>query len=58
MFKNAEGRSVESQAKNAYRFSTGVIVMSGLMRVAFSSTPTSKLEELFTNIYNAAVKEQ
>jgi aspartate/methionine/tyrosine aminotransferase len=38
-------------------FSTGVIVMSGLMRVAFSSTPTDKLDELFNNIYKAATKE-
>ncbi len=38
-------------------FSTGVIVMSGLMRVAFSSTPTEKLEELFLNIYKAAAIE-
>ncbi len=37
------------------RYSTGVICYSGknLLRIAFASTPTDKLERLFNNIYSA-----
>lgn len=35
-------------------YSTGVIVLSGIVRLAFSSTPSGKLEKLFDNIYRAA----
>ncbi len=35
-------------------FSTGVIAQKGVIRIAFSSTPTHILEELFYNIYKAA----
>jgi aspartate/methionine/tyrosine aminotransferase len=35
-------------------YSTGVIVMSGLVRLAFSATPLNKLETLFDNVYRAA----
>ncbi len=34
-------------------YSTGLIVASGLLRVAFSSTPIDKLEPLFSNLYQA-----
>lgn len=35
-------------------YSSGVIVMNNLVRVAFSSTPLAKLPKLFENIYKAA----
>lgn len=35
-------------------YSTGVIVMNGLVRLAFSATPTAKLETLCNNLYQAA----
>ena len=37
------------------KYSTGVICYSGknLLRIAFASTPTDKLEKLFNNVYNA-----
>lgn len=34
-------------------FDTGVIVLSGLIRLAFSSVPTDKLEALFANLHAA-----
>ncbi len=34
-------------------YSTGVIAFNGIVRVAFSATPTEKLEPLFANIYEA-----
>jgi len=34
-------------------YSTGLIAASGLLRVAFSSTPIDKLESLFSNLYQA-----
>lgn len=34
-------------------FSTGVIVLAGLIRLAFSSVPTDRLEELFENLHSA-----
>ncbi|MDD2236895.1 MAG: aminotransferase class I/II-fold pyridoxal phosphate-dependent enzyme [Kiritimatiellae bacterium] len=37
-------------------FDTGVIVLSGLVRLAYSSVPTDKLETLFTNLH-AAVQQ-
>lgn len=37
-------------------FGTGVIVLSGLIRIAFSAVPTEKLELLFTNIHAAVQK--
>jgi aspartate/methionine/tyrosine aminotransferase len=37
-------------------FSTGVIVLSGLIRIAFSAVPSDKLEQLFTNIHSAVQK--
>lgn len=38
------------------RYSTGVIVLSGLVRLAFSTVPTARLETLFANVHNA-IKE-
>ncbi|MHC4572865.1 MAG: aminotransferase class I/II-fold pyridoxal phosphate-dependent enzyme [Planctomycetota bacterium] len=35
------------------KYSTGVIAIGDILRIAFSSTPTDKLEKLFANIYNA-----
>lgn len=35
------------------KYSTGVIATGGLIRVAFSSTPTDRIKELFENIYSA-----
>lgn len=34
-------------------YSTGTIVLSGLVRLAFSAVPAEKLPKLFDNIYNA-----
>jgi aspartate/methionine/tyrosine aminotransferase len=33
-------------------YSTGTIMLSGLIRLAFSAVPTEKLPKLFDNIYN------
>jgi len=35
------------------KFGTGVIVLSGLIRLAFSSVPTNRIEELFDNLHAA-----
>ena len=37
-------------------YSTGTIMLSGLIRIAFSAVPTEKLGKLFENIYNC-IKE-
>jgi aspartate/methionine/tyrosine aminotransferase len=37
-------------------YSTGVIVLVGLVRLAFSAVPTGAIEELFTNLHNAIQK--
>jgi hypothetical protein len=37
-------------------YGTGVIVLSGLIRIAFSAVPFSKLEALFFNIDSAIRK--
>ncbi len=37
-------------------YSTGVIVMNGVVRLAFSAAPRARLEELFDNIYRAAME--
>jgi aspartate/methionine/tyrosine aminotransferase len=34
-------------------YSTGVIALEGMLRIAFSSTPTQKLEKLMENIFQA-----
>jgi aspartate/methionine/tyrosine aminotransferase len=35
-------------------YSTGTINFGGILRLAFSATPTAKLEKLFDNVYKAA----
>jgi aspartate/methionine/tyrosine aminotransferase len=35
-------------------YSTGTVNFGGILRVAFSATPTDKLEKLFDNLYQAA----
>lgn len=35
-------------------YSTGTVNFGGILRVAFSATPTDKLEQLFANVYAAA----
>ena len=35
------------------KYSTGVIMLSGLLRLAFSTIPKAKLEQLFANVYSA-----
>jgi aspartate/methionine/tyrosine aminotransferase len=40
------------------RYSTGVIVISGLVRVAFSSVPLQKLDQLFANMHSAVQELQ
>jgi hypothetical protein len=35
-------------------YSTGIINFNGVLRIAFSATPTGKLSQLFENIYRAA----
>jgi aspartate/methionine/tyrosine aminotransferase len=37
-------------------YSTGVIAISGVLRVAFSATPTRLLDELFANLHQAVQK--
>ena len=37
-------------------YSTGTIMLSGLIRIAFSAVPTDKLGKLFENIYNCVMK--
>jgi aspartate/methionine/tyrosine aminotransferase len=37
-------------------YSTGVIVLSGLIRLAFSCVPVQHIEELFTNLHSAIQK--
>ena len=37
-------------------YSTGTIMLSGLIRVAFSAVPTEKLGKLFENIYNCVME--
>ncbi len=40
------------------KYNTGVIVLSGLIRIAFSSVPLNKLDLLFANIHNAVQELQ
>lgn len=35
------------------KYSTGTIMLSGLLRIAFSAVPTEKLPKLFDNVYHA-----
>lgn len=50
---------VEAEAVRKHliaKYSTGTIVLSGLIRLAFSTVPKAKLEQLFINVHNA-IKE-
>ena len=38
------------------KYSTGVISDKGVLRLAFSATPTNKIPRLFDNIYQACKK--
>jgi len=49
--KNIDTETLRKKLLSDY--STGVIAMGDLVRIAFSSTPTDKLEQLFANLYNA-----
>lgn len=40
------------------KYSTGVIVVSGLVRIAFSSVPLGKLDQLFANLHSAIQQMQ
>ncbi|MBD3343799.1 MAG: aminotransferase class I/II-fold pyridoxal phosphate-dependent enzyme [Chitinivibrionales bacterium] len=40
------------------KYSTGLIVVGDILRIAFSSTPYEKLDTLFANIYNAGKELQ
>lgn len=37
------------------KYSTGTIMLKGLLRLAFSAVPTSKLPQLFDNVYRAVL---
>jgi hypothetical protein len=39
-------------------YNTGVIVLSGLVRLAFSAVPTDLLESMFANLHAAIQKLQ
>ncbi|MFC1761221.1 aminotransferase class I/II-fold pyridoxal phosphate-dependent enzyme [Planctomycetota bacterium] len=49
--KNADPEAVRQVLLKDY--STGLIAASGLIRIAFSSTPLGQLEKLFSNLYQA-----
>ena len=49
--KDLEAENVRQKLLESY--DTGVIAMGKLLRIAFSSTPYSLLEELFENVYKA-----
>ena len=49
--KSLEAEAVRQQLLSKY--DTGIIAIGKIIRVAFSSTPTEQLAELFENIYNA-----
>ena len=50
--KKADPESLRQKLLAEY--STGVILLSGVIRIAFSATPMDKLEKLFDNLYCAA----
>ena len=49
--KGVEAENVRKELLAHY--STGVIVLSGLIRIAFSAVPSDKLPMLFDNLYKA-----
>lgn len=54
--QNADPETVRQVLIND--FSTGVIVLSGLVRLAFSAVPYDQLEQLFANLHAAVQKVQ
>ena len=40
------------------KYSTGTIVLSGLIRIAYSAVPLRSLEKLFSNVHSAIAEEQ
>jgi hypothetical protein len=49
-----KGIDAESVRKHLIaKYSTGTIVLSGLIRLAFSTIPRCKLAELFANVHSA-----
>ncbi len=49
-----KGNAEAVRQKLLKEYSTGVIAFGPLVRLAFSSTPTGKIEALFDNVYRAA----
>jgi len=52
-------KGVEAEAVRRHlikKYSTGTIVLSGLIRLAFSTIPVQKLPQLFANV-DAAVRD-
>jgi aspartate/methionine/tyrosine aminotransferase len=49
-----KGNAEAVRQKLLKEYSTGVIAFGPLVRLAFSSTPTARLEALFDNVYRAA----
>ena len=43
-------------SNNIKNYSTGVIVLSGLIRLAFSCVPIDRIESLFANLHSAIQK--
>ena len=57
--KLKEGLDAEKiRQKLLQKYSTGTIATKGLLRVAFSSVPTSQIEQLFENIYGACADSE
>ena len=55
-FMCVKPRGVEAEAVRRHlieKYSTGTIVLSGLIRLAFSTIPKAKLEKLFANVHAA-----
>lgn len=50
--KGVDGEAVRQRLLSHY--STGIIAMNDIIRIAFSSTPYELLDKLYANIYNAA----
>lgn len=53
--KNGIGSEIVRQTL-INKYSTGVISISNMLRIAFSSVPTDKIKQLFENIYQACNK--
>ena len=58
-FMCVKPKGVEAEAVRRHlieKYSTGTIVLSGLIRLAFSTIPVQKLPQLFANV-DAAVRD-